>query len=453
MHSPTLLSNELKESVSAAVADTDAHAPLEDHETARNVDVARHRETSGEEVPRPYLVAAAAEESLSLPGFLPFYGLRQEPFDVTSDPTFLYPSPAHRRALTTLLQGIENLRGFLALIVEPGMGKTTLLNKLMEELRDSARVVFLFQTQCSSRELLGYLLCELGVDHSGMGVVTMHRTLNQVLFQEVLLAKRFVLIIDEAQNLDDSALETTRLLSDFETSHSKLIQIVLAGQPELVDTLMRPGFAQLRQRIALLATLKPLGAAETARCVEYRLRAAGLTGKVPFTPDALALIAKLGRGIPRNINNLCFHALRAGHAERLRMVGSEVVRNVATSFDLAELAGSLAGDADAGPPASATAPDSSPRLAPSSKDPALPDSCRRDESTRGVLLTGKLTQKIRSRGWSKEAEVRLEVTLERSGQAEVPVAERYFCCSLYVGEEQAATLRTGQPVRIRIEQD
>ena len=122
------------------------------------------------------------------------------------------------------------------LIAEPGMGKTTLLHKLMEEQAESARVVFLFQTQCNSRELLCYILNEFEVDHSGMDAVAMHRALNQALLEEMLRGRRFVLIVDEAQNLQEPVLETIRLLSDFETTHSKLIQIVLAGQPQLAET-------------------------------------------------------------------------------------------------------------------------------------------------------------------------------------------------------------------------
>ena len=202
----------------------------------------------------------ATHEKTTPANMLEFFGLQQQPFDVTPDPAYLYFSPSHREALTTLKQGIEHFRGFMMLVAEPGMGKTTLLHKLMEELSDSARVVFLFQTQCSSRELLCFILNELEVDHTGMDVVAMHRALNQALLEEMLRGRRFVLVVDEAQNLQEPVLETIRLLSDFETTHSKLIQIVLAGQPQIAETLMRPSLVQLRQRIAVLASLKSLSA-------------------------------------------------------------------------------------------------------------------------------------------------------------------------------------------------
>src|SRR6202034_1563322 len=181
-----------------------------------------------------------------------FFGLQQQPFDVTPDPAYLYLSPSHRDALVSLKDGIEHFRGFMMLVADPGMGKTTLLNKLMEELTDSARVVFLFQTQCDSRELLCFILNELEVDHTGMDVVAMHRALNQALLEEMLRGRRFVLVVDEAQNLQEPVLETIRLLSDFETTHSKLIQIVMAGQPQLAETLMKPSLVQLRQRVSVL---------------------------------------------------------------------------------------------------------------------------------------------------------------------------------------------------------
>jgi general secretion pathway protein A len=291
-------------------------------------------EAPEEEVPELFL-GRYAEEDPPRQKFLGFYGLREQPFGVTPDPAFLYLSQAHREALSLLLGGIHNDRGFTALIAEPGMGKTTLLNKLMEELRGSARTVFLFQTQCDSRELFRYLLGELGVESAGMDLVAMHRKLNQILFQEMLERRRFLLIIDEAQNLHDSVLETIRLLSDFETPHAKLLEIVLAGQPELAAKLARPSLSQLRQRIAVLTSLEPLSAAETAHYIEHRLRVAGYSGELLFAPDALALIAERSQGIPRNINNICFNALMLGCSWGWKTIDSDIVQKVMAKLDLA----------------------------------------------------------------------------------------------------------------------
>src|SRR5437879_5913803 len=167
---------------------------------------------------------------------LDFYGLREQPFGMTPDPAYLYASRTHGEALAPLSFGIQDNRGFLALIAEPGMGKTTLLYQLLEELRDSARTVFLFQTQSDSLVLYQYILNDLNIDARGMGLVEMHNKLNEVLFETMFARKRFVLVVDEAQNLDDSVLETVRMLSNCETNHTKLLQIVLAGQPRLAPT-------------------------------------------------------------------------------------------------------------------------------------------------------------------------------------------------------------------------
>ncbi|MBI3670702.1 MAG: AAA family ATPase [Acidobacteria bacterium] len=269
---------------------------------------------------------------------LSFYGLREQPFGVTPDPTYLYLGPAHRGALASLSLGIKSDRGFMALIAPPGMGKTTLLYQLLEEWRDSARTVFLFQTQCDSREFFRHLLGELGVDTLGMDLVSMHDKLNHLLFQEMLEGKRFVLVVDEAQNLDETVLETIRLLSDFETPHAKLLEIVLAGQPQLAAKLARPSLSQLRQRIAILTHLEPLSAAETSRYIDHRLQVAGYQGGPLFSPEAFALIAARGHGVPRIINNLCFNALSLGYAQGRRVIHSEIMHEVIANLDLDSLA-------------------------------------------------------------------------------------------------------------------
>jgi type II secretory pathway predicted ATPase ExeA len=271
--------------------------------------------------------------------FLDFYHLREQPFGVAPDPAYLYLSRTHREALASLSYGIKADRGFMALVAEPGMGKTTLLYQLLEELRDSARTVFLFQTQCDSREFFRYLLSELGVDSSQMGLVAMHNKLNEVLFKEMLAGRRFVLVVDEAHNLGESVLETTRLLSNFERPNTKLLQVVLSGQPPLAAKLGQPGLLQLRQRISILSRLKPLSAAETADYIEHRLKVAGYSGGTLFTPPALALIAEQSQGIPRNINNLCFNALSVGHARGQETISAEILQEVAANLDIHPLLG------------------------------------------------------------------------------------------------------------------
>jgi N-acetylmuramoyl-L-alanine amidase len=266
--------------------------------------------------------------------FLDFYHLHQQPFGVTPDPAYLYPSRTHCEALDSLTEGILGGRGFLALIAEPGMGKTTLLYQVLEGLRDTARAAFLFQTQCDSREFFQYLLSELGVDATGMGLVAMHNKLNEMLFAEMLAGKRFVLIVDEAQNLDDSVLETVRLLSNFETSNTKLLQIVLAGQSQLGEKLGQKRLAQLLQRITVVKHLEALSPEETAGYIRHRLRVAGHCGEGLFEPEALALVAERSQGVPRNINKICFHALLEAHARGCHTVSPDIVEKADRTLDL-----------------------------------------------------------------------------------------------------------------------
>jgi len=270
--------------------------------------------------------------------FLDYYKLKEQPFGVTPDPRFLYLSQTHREALASLYYGIEAGRGFLALIAEPGMGKTTLLFQLMERVRKSACFGFLFQTQCDSREFLRYLLADMGIDSQGHDLVEMHEQLNAALMRLKRAGMRFVLVIDEAQNLDDSVLETVRLLSDFETPTSKLMQIILSGQPQLAAKLARPALAQLRQRIAILSRLEPFSPAETEQYIGYRLGVAGYDGGPLFTSEATAIIAARSGGIPRNINNLCFNALSLGCALGRKKVDGEIVLEAVRDLDVELLA-------------------------------------------------------------------------------------------------------------------
>jgi general secretion pathway protein A len=270
--------------------------------------------------------------------FLEFYGFREQPFGVTPDPRFLYLSPAHREALASLYYGIEAGRGFMALIAKPGMGKTTLLFQLLQRFQSTARTAFVFQTQCNSREFMRFLLAEIGCEISpDADLVSIHKEFNQCLLREAQAGRRFIVVVDEAQNCDPTVLETIRLLSDFETPRAKLLQIVLAGQPELADKLARPSLGQLRQRISVLSRLEPLPLAEVEQFISYRLRIAGYTGGSLFTPEARKLITELSVGIPRNINNICFNALSIGCALKQKTISVDVLREVATDFDLSRL--------------------------------------------------------------------------------------------------------------------
>jgi general secretion pathway protein A len=268
--------------------------------------------------------------------FLDFYGLREQPFGVTPDPRFLYLSPAHREALASLYYGVEAERGFLALIAKPGLGKTTLLFHLLEKFRRNARTVFLFQTQCNSREFMRFLLAELGVEGPDLDFVHLHEQFNKMLLAESRAGRRFIVVIDEAQNLDASVLETVRLLSDFETPQAKLLQIILSGQPELAEKLASPRLAQLRQRVSLFNRLAPLSVEESGRYIQHRLRVAGYCGEPLFAAPALKAIAQFSDGIPRNINNCCFNALSLGFATGQKVVELSMVEEVIHDLDISQ---------------------------------------------------------------------------------------------------------------------
>jgi type II secretory pathway predicted ATPase ExeA len=269
--------------------------------------------------------------------YLNFYGLREQPFGVTPDPRYLYLSAAHREAFASLYYGIEANRGFLGLIAKPGMGKTTILFHLLEKFRSTARTAFLFQTQCNSREFMRYLLAELGYEGESQDFVRLHEEFNRRLLQEARAGNRLIVVIDEAQNLDASVLETVRLLSDFETPRAKLMHIILAGQPELADKLASPGLAQLRQRISILHGLEPLPSWEIKAYIEHRMKIAGYEGEPVFTADAYEAIADFTEGIPRNVNNFCFNALSLGYATQQKLIDLNTVKEVISDLDISKL--------------------------------------------------------------------------------------------------------------------
>ena len=260
--------------------------------------------------------------------FLEYYGLTEQPFGVTPDPRFLYLGSKHREALAALDHGMKTNRGFLALIAKPGMGKTSLLFQYLEGLRDEARTAFLFQTDCDSRGLMQYLLADLGLDGTGKDLPEMHAILNRVLMEETRAGRRFVLVIDEAQNLDEKTLESIRLLSNFETPSKKLMHIVMAGEPQLAERLARPSMAQLRQRISFTIRIEPFTREEVNAYVDHRLSVAKYKGPSLFTDGARLFIAEHSEGIPRNINNVCFNAMSLGWALKQRTIDRDMVCDI-----------------------------------------------------------------------------------------------------------------------------
>jgi type II secretory pathway predicted ATPase ExeA len=263
------------------------------------------------------------------------FGLTANPFGVTPNPRFLYESKTHAEARSSLILGIECGVGFQALIAPPGMGKTTILFKLLEHFRETARTAFVFQNQGDSADFLRYVIKDLGAEaHGGSDLMCLQDIINDLLLRERREGRRTILIIDEAQNLSASVLETVRLLSNFETPDEKLLQIILTGQPELAQRLAQPQAAQLYQRISILATLTPFGLADTNNYVEHRLKIAGYQGSPLFTQQAMQLIWQRSSGVPRQINTLCFNALLLALASNQKCVDAPILQEVIAGFDL-----------------------------------------------------------------------------------------------------------------------
>ena len=270
--------------------------------------------------------------------FLEYYNLVEQPFGVSPDTRFLYLNHMYREALASLWYGVTEGRGFMALLADPGMGKTTLLFQLLQRLqRANARTVFLFQTCCNPSDVMRYVLQDIGIAPAP-DVTSMHHQLNDVLVRDAAAGRQFVLVIDEAQNLTEPVLESIRLLSDFETSRGKLLQIILSGQRQLITTLLKPGMLQMTQRISVSNFLDPLDAEEVTQYVKHRLGVAGYQGKPLFTAEALELIASESGGTPRTINNICFGALSVAFALGLKRIDRKIIEEVAGEQSVTALA-------------------------------------------------------------------------------------------------------------------
>jgi len=257
--------------------------------------------------------------------YLTFYGLKERPFNATPDPKFLYLTPGHREALAQLVYSVRGNRGFLVLTGEVGTGKTTLLQAFRQRLDGKAAVAYVFNSTLPFDGMLEYVLEELGVPTPASSPAQRLLALQRFLLDRRRAGQSTVLILDEAQNLEAATLEQIRLLSNFETSSEKLLQILLVGQPELRSKLERPELRQLQQRIELQCSLPPLSREQIRDYIETRLHVAGASNLALFSDQAQSRIAAYSGGIPRRINILCDHCLVIGYADQQPRIDANIV--------------------------------------------------------------------------------------------------------------------------------
>ncbi len=267
-----------------------------------------------------------------------YFGLDSDPFRVNPDPRFLYLSESHREALATLVYAVRERKGFISLTGEVGTGKTTILNVMLRKLEPTTQTAYLFNTALSVEDFFSYLFDELEIPapEPFRKSAALHE-LNTYLIQRLRENKQTVLIIDEAQNLSTELLEEIRMLSNLETPTSKLLQIMLVGQPELAEKLARPELRQLRQRIELWHNIEPLDARETREYVHERLMIAGHPTGDLFTGQALRAVHRFSGGIPRIVNVICDNALLTAFSEQSAKISAPAVEGAAKDLGLSDM--------------------------------------------------------------------------------------------------------------------
>lgn len=272
-----------------------------------------------------------------------YFGLNQNPFNLSPDPEFLYRSPQHEEALANLIYGVRSRKGFIALSGEVGTGKTTMLECLRDYL-DAQRVefAFIFNSRLTPDQFFEMMAYDFDLQCDRKSKTSVLFALNSLLIQQAEKGRTSVLIVDEAHNLDWDVLEEIRLLGNLENRGGKLLQIILAGQPELDRKLDAPNLRQLKQRIVLRCTLNPLTPAETAAYIETRLARSGMPNQRVFPPEILEEIHKRSRGIPRLINLICDNLLVTCFAMEQRQTTLAMLEEVSLDLRL-EWPGNRAG--------------------------------------------------------------------------------------------------------------
>jgi general secretion pathway protein A len=268
-----------------------------------------------------------------------FYGLRESPFNVNPDPRYLFMTTQIQEALAGLTYGIQNRKGFILLTGEVGTGKTTLMNRLLDWLHGQrVATAYIFNSRLEVNHLFDFIMADFEIPCESREKSHVLLRLNQWLLERYRAGETAVLIIDEAQNLSNEVLEEIRLLTNLETATEKLLQIVLAGQPELEEKLRQPQLRQVRQRITLWCRTTALSLDETFGYVGERLRIAGANGEPIFSKEAIQTVHLYSRGIPRIVNLLCEHSMINAYVDSTRPVPARLVEEVAREFKLDEIA-------------------------------------------------------------------------------------------------------------------
>ncbi|MFC1867518.1 AAA family ATPase [Thermodesulfobacteriota bacterium] len=270
-----------------------------------------------------------------------YFGFSENPFNLTPDPRYLFLSPHHKEAIDHLLYGINERKGFIVITGGIGTGKTTLCRELLNHLGTNTKSALIFNSFISDMELLKTINQEFGIDMAPNAETKKDYidALNQFLLKTFGEGGKAILLIDEAQNLSHNVLEQIRMLSNLETTQEKLIQVVLAGQPELKEVLLSPSIRQLNERIMVRYHLKSLVFMDIRGYVEHRMVVAGGRGNLPFTGGALRQIYAYSGGNPRRINTVCDRALLIAYAREKRTISKGIVKTAVRELrgDLGEM--------------------------------------------------------------------------------------------------------------------